>query len=708
MKFMILLALVVLASATATAAAVYESNDHGVILIPAATPSEIINPDVSNDIQGNTPTGAAEAEAIGCTRVQDDAALGGSALRAPDDPHKQVANPELQESVAIYHVRFAAPGSYTLHVRARNSGKANDKSTDSTWVSGRLDDPLPTAVINIGPSGQYTWSTGPTYNVTDDQVEKVMTLRLGVREPQVHVDSLVLASPSRFGHADFEAMILGKPPRATPTPFPMVTGGEATSGDYLVATVDELHEAIASALPGQTIVMKSGRWENAVVDFDGRRTRNGRGGMAGAPIVLAAERGGSVVMTGQSRLRIAGEYMKVDGLLFTEGFSDGNEVIAFRTSSSNLATNCTLTNTAIVNFNPQSADIDYKWVSVYGTGNAVSNCWFSGMDHKGVTLTVWLEDGGPPNRTIIENCYFGDRAPGSGNGYETIRIGTSDRSMQHSEAIVRNNLFERCDGEIEVISNKSVGNRYIGNTFRECAGMLTIRHGTHCVVDGNLFLGNGKFNSGGVRLIGPGHVVVNNYFEGLAGELFYGSLVLMNGVPNSPLNRYLRTEDCLIAFNTFINNADTMVFGVESSSGDTTLPPRRIMIANNAIQTSGAAVMHVVNMPEESVWSGNIFDGGPLGADIASGFERAAPALQHDQAGIARPAPGSALIDAAVAINLQPFADMDGQPRPAQGADVGADEVSDAVVQRRPLTRDDVGPQWMRMLARKAVPPTSH
>jgi poly(beta-D-mannuronate) lyase len=702
-----LLALFAISIAVASASTVYQANERGLILIPAETPSEVVNPDVSNDIRSSQPTGVAEGEAVVWTRVSDAAAHGGSALRAPDEPHKQVTDPGLQEAIANYRLIIDTPGVYTLHLRARNSGAADDKSSDSIWVSSQLDDPLPTELMNVGPSGQYTWTDGPSYIVSEDQVGKVLTLRLGVREPQAHVDALVLSSNARLGHADFDAMISGQPPTPTPTPFPLVVGGKTMTGDFLVRSVDELHSSLVKALPGQTIVMKSGRWPDAVIELDGTRTANGRGGTADAPITLLAEQGGAVVLTGQSRLRIAGEYMVVDGLLFTEGSSDGDEVISFRTDSNNMASHCTLTNTAIVNFNPPSPDLDYKWVSVYGLNNIVSNCWFSGMNHKGVTLTVWLEDNAPANNTLIENCYFGDRAPGSGNGYETIRIGTSTRSMQPSNSIVRNNLFERCDGEIEVISNKSVGNQYIGNTFRENAGMLTIRHGTDCRVEGNYFFGDGKPGTGGVRLIGPGHVVVNNYFEGLAGELFLGSLVLMNGVPDSPLNRYLRTEDCLVAFNTFVDNAESLVFGVESSGGDTILSPRRITMANNAIQTDGAPIMHVVNMPEESVWKGNIYDGGALGADLGEGFKQAPLKFDHDAHGIARPIANSPLVDAAVPTDSPPDTDIDLQPRPAQGADVGADEVTDAPIKRRPLTQADVGPIWMRQNLHSAPPPIS-
>ncbi len=42
---------------------------------------------------------------------------------------------------------------------------------------------------------------------------------------------------------------------------------------------------------------------------------------------------------------------------------------------------------------------------------------------------------------------------------------------------MENNWFEGCDGETEIISNKSGGNTYRGNVFFRSAGALTLRHG---------------------------------------------------------------------------------------------------------------------------------------------------------------------------------------------------------------------------------------
>ena len=78
-------------------------------------------------------------------------------------------------------------------------------------------------------------------------------------------------------------------------------------------------------------------------------------------------------------------------------------------------------------------------------------------------------------------------------------------STNLSRTVVENNLFEQCNGDVEIVSNKSGENVYRHNTFVECVGALTLRHGKGCVVEGNYFLGHLAPQTGGVRIIGEDH-----------------------------------------------------------------------------------------------------------------------------------------------------------------------------------------------------------
>ena len=231
------------------------------------------------------------------------------------------------------------------------------------------------------------------------------------------------------------------------------------------------------------------------------------------PIVIRAATPGKVVLSGESRLRLAGSYLQVEGLSFERGHHDG-DVISFRADSKRMARHCRITQCAVRDYNgPDKKQKDTKWVSIYGTQNRFDHCHLTGKTSPGTTLVVWLAD--EPNGHQIDHNYFGPRPSLGENGGETIRVGDSNWSQHSSQTLVESNLFERCNGEIEIVSNKSCDNVYRGNTFVECEGALTLRHGNRCTVEGNFFFGNGKKMTGGVRIIGEDHRIVNNYFQRL-------------------------------------------------------------------------------------------------------------------------------------------------------------------------------------------------
>ena len=81
-----------------------------------------------------------------------------------------------------------------------------------------------------------------------------------------------------------------------------------------------------------------------------------------------------------------------------------------------------------------------------------------------------------------------------------MRVGTSQQAYSSSNTIIENNLFERCSGEVEVISIKSSDNIIRNNTLLECEGVVALRHGDRNTVNNNLFIGNGRRNTGGMLI----------------------------------------------------------------------------------------------------------------------------------------------------------------------------------------------------------------
>lgn len=365
----------------------------------------------------------------------------------------------------------------------------------------------------------------------------------------------------------------------------MVTYGKRT----IVTSASEINGNFW--FPGDTIIMKNGVWTNQSISFRAE-------GTAISPIVLLAENQGKVILNGNSKLAFAGKHIYISGLYFKDGTLSGSDVISFRTSSSSLAENCTISNIAIENYNPPLNTTDSKWVSLYGENNKVTNCSFINKNNSGTLLVVWLKAGTIPAHTI-ENNYFGFRNPNLDNngaelnGQEIIRIGDSSTSMQTANVKVIGNFFDRCNGEIEVISNKSGSNYYSNNVFYECKGMLTLRHGNDCTVEGNYFFGNNISNTGGVRIIGENHKVYNNYFENLGGTNYRSAICMVRGKENSALNDYFQVKNALVAFNTMVNCNQSFSINYQSSSSYT-MPPVGTVIAHNHVYNTSSSKTNVI------------------------------------------------------------------------------------------------------------------
>lgn len=355
--------------------------------------------------------------------------------------------------------------------------------------------------------------------------------------------------------------------------------------DSTVSNTAEFNEAIKKAIPGTTITLKNGTYNNVYLQVHGFGSKN-------LPITVQAETPGKVLITGDSKLSISGEYMIVSGLWFKNGTPTGKEVITFKKDSKNVANNCRLTNCTISYFNPTDKSIENHWVDLWGKNNRVDHNNFTGKTNGGTTLVVWLKgEEHIENNHQIDHNYFGERPELGVNGGETIRIGTSENSMKSSKTIVEYNTFKQCNGEIEIISNKSCNNIYRNNIFIECEGALTLRHGNGALVENNVFVGNNKPRVGGIRIIGEDHIIRNNFLIGISGDDYRSPIVLMNGVPNSPLNRYFQVKNATIQNNTLIN-CSAVLFGA-GKDAEKSLAPINSVFANNLISnTTGATIMN--------------------------------------------------------------------------------------------------------------------
>jgi hypothetical protein len=272
---------------------------------------------------------------------------------------------------------------------------------------------------------------------------------------------------------------------------------------------------------------------------------------------------------------------------------------------------------------------------------------------------------------------------------EAVRIGWSEISESSGRTVLECNLFEGCDGDPEIVSVKSCENTIRNNTFLASQGALVLRHGNGSRVEGNIFLGEGREGTGGIRIYGSDHVVVNNHLEGLSGVGYDATIQIDGGDvdQSGALSSHFRVYRALVAFNTLVDNTTGVEFG-----GHYELAPVDVVVANNVVVGSMGPLLHPVMTPENLVLEGNIVyalgDATPGMTADESELWLVDPMLAVDE-GLSRPQAGGPAIDAARGDYPLVTADLDGDVR-EDPKDVGADEVGGIV--RRPLTAADVGP----------------
>jgi len=475
----------------------------------------------------------------------------------------------------------------------------------------------------------------------------------------------------------------------------VLLGRPVGATDVPVGNAGELITAISQAQPGDTLILRDGVWIDTDILFNAQ-------GSADLPITLRAETPGGVIMSGASRLRFAGAHLVVQGLQFRDGQAGAGDVIQFHEVGSAVADHCRLTECAIVNYTPASETNDTKWVSLYGTSNRVDHCYFTGKKNPGVLLWVWVAGRtNSANDHRIDHNYFGPRSTGITANGEIIRIGNSDVSLNTSRTLVEANFFKRCNGSIEFVSNRSSENIYRGNTFVECAGTLSLRFGNRCVVEGNYFLGNGKTNTGGVRVLGEQHQVYNNYFADLMGSSGRSALTLMLGMEESPADGFFQVQRLVLAFNTLINCRNSLLIGlpttVPGSLLPTTLPPVDCQIANNLFWATTGKLISQRTPPINLTFEGNIMSGTTLGISTNTGTNPVDPELVLGTNGVWQPALDSPARGAAVGDYPDIAEDIEGQAR-STPKDIGCDQASTESVSRYRPTGALVGPAWLHEL----------
>ena len=200
----------------------------------------------------------------------------------------------------------------------------------------------------------------------------------------------------------------------------------------------------------------------------------------------------------------------------------------------------------------------------------VDHCYFHNKETKGNFCNVAFDsDNKVEQGPLFEYNYFlhqdlGLHVPekdyGDAGG-EAVKMGDSHQCRTYFRAIFRYNYLEQCNGDGEVVTNKSSGNIYYNNSLIDNNGTLTLRHGDSTAVLGNYF------EACGLRVGGADNLIANNHFtRNSNSSQARRPLVIMNGNVERPEEQganYERVVNNDIILNTLANGtgmASTIVY----------------------------------------------------------------------------------------------------------------------------------------------------
>lgn len=383
--------------------------------------------------------------------------------------------------------------------------------------------------------------------------------------------------------------------------------GQTTYSDF-----SSFKDAVVSAKAGDEIILADGTYTPSSITMQAIK------GTAEQPIIIRAESVGGVILNDNTYIDLRTcEYVTFQG--FVINISEKSTTFKLQASNNIRLTQNVFDGSGESYFKDNGTDRNSAvWISVQGQwDDEVTLSHHNRIDHNVFqnkqTLGNMIRIDGT-NETqvsqydVIDYNHFKNMGPRAENEMEVIRIGWSAMSESDGFCTVSNNLFEECNGDPEIISVKCNKNTLSHNTFRRCQGTLSLRHGNASLVEGNYFLGEGAEGTGGVRIYGSDHIIINNHFEGLTGTRWDAPITLTEGDAeegSGSLSKHFRIERAIIANNTLVNNS----YGVEvgyDNSGSYSKPPRDVVLAYNIISGSTNALVNYINQPDNMRWENNI------------------------------------------------------------------------------------------------------
>ncbi|MDA8692508.1 T9SS type A sorting domain-containing protein [Saprospiraceae bacterium] len=484
---------------------------------------------------------------------------------------------------------------------------------------------------------------------------------------------------------------------------------------------DDLVDAVNASTDGGIFIVENGNYNDFEATFEVVAS-------AGSPVIIKAESIGGVTLTGESHFVIKkSAYITLEGFVFD---GQGEDSLVKLEGSNNIRITRNV-------FELETSE-SIKWVFIGGVfndnifpfdypshDNRIDHNVFQNKETPGhyITIDGSFDDTGSEEvyyqsqYDVIDYNYFKNNSPRAVNEQESIRIGWSEMSQSSGFTIVEHNLFEDCDGDPEIVSVKSCDNIIRHNTFRRSYGTLSLRHGNRNRVEGNYFFGDNKLvgvspagsdlYTGGIRIYGTDHLIINNYMEGLNGTRWDAPITLTLGDAidgqSSNLSKHFRAERVTIAFNTLVNNSHGIEIGFDNNN-NYSKDLEDITIANNLITGSENSLVAIVDIDNDQgeiiTWESNLMyptgNASMLSGATITSFDTGEvinenPHLEFDSSmNVWRTTATTSLYENKLIIDSI-NEDIEGQGRPPL-SNPGADHYSLESVRYTPLTPDDVGP----------------
>jgi poly(beta-D-mannuronate) lyase len=359
---------------------------------------------------------------------------------------------------------------------------------------------------------------------------------------------------------------------------------------HRVTNPRELRALSEQVAPGDQVVLTGSAWnDTGQIVFAAHGTEQ-------RPVLIRPEDAGGGVFTGNSSVVFYGEHLIVTDLAFRNIPVSRTGTVIFRLGNGQQrpASRSIVNRVRIENCNSPSPDdwptVRMWYMTVYGPGNTVANSTFADMKNFGQMLAAQeLPKEGLLQLHILNNRFVNRPMVDGQNGYELIQIGWSGELARSAGSLIQGNRVEAYNVEDEEIFTLKASDIFVrGNTFKECQGSLNLRTAARVLLEDNVFDGNNKPNTGGIRIEGQGHVVIGNVFRNLRKPKNYYSWTLslmaadVEEAGDTP-DGYGRARNILISGNRFENNDSRIAVGTYPRPAYPLLPENIVVRDNTFI-----------------------------------------------------------------------------------------------------------------------------